>query len=388
MNKENSTNKEYLINLNISFILSTINYMDSKYLIIDPRPSECFKDLTFSGFKKRDIFNALLKSIESGKVENACFWITECLVSGYIIEVLERLIIFGSKVVHVNSPKLPSFLLNRYTTFIKSIDHLNQKDKKKFIHLRNTQSIRNSLFDIVTTLTTSSKNKRYDKYPKLKEDTDFSLEQIKKKMNATMQILPSHIIKFTDPAELRVIMNEFYFNLKNINGGYDNCIYWIIWLINWEKINKKKRLAFEIEERPIKGINKKLCRDLIWLIWSVIFDEANLRDDNIKLQIKNLFLLYKDNFTSGKRNSRLPLVYHAVGYLTLPIKFDIPIRLNYDIFIQTQCNINKMFQDKKNFEVKEYIEPEKPTKRLIGIEKEIALSKLDHIAEIDQLLMG
>ena len=29
-------------------------------------------------------------------------------------------------------------------------------------------------------------------------------------MNATMQTLPSHIIKFTDPEELRIIMNEFF----------------------------------------------------------------------------------------------------------------------------------------------------------------------------------
>ena len=57
--------------------------------------------------------------------------------------------------------------------------------------------------------------------------------------------------------------------------GYDNCIYWILWLVQWEKINKKKKICFEIEERPIKNILKKYCRDLIWLVWSVIFEEAN-----------------------------------------------------------------------------------------------------------------
>ena len=45
--------------------------MNQKYLIIDPRPSECFKDKTFSDFKKLDVFKALYKSIEIGKVENA-----------------------------------------------------------------------------------------------------------------------------------------------------------------------------------------------------------------------------------------------------------------------------------------------------------------------------
>ena len=67
--------------------------MKQKYLITDPRPLESFKDKTFSDFKKLDVFKALYKSIETGKVENSCHWITECIISGYGIEVMEKLII-------------------------------------------------------------------------------------------------------------------------------------------------------------------------------------------------------------------------------------------------------------------------------------------------------
>ena len=123
--------------------------------------------------------------------------------------------------------------------------------------------------------------------------------------------------------------------------------YWVAWLIQWEKINKKNKRNFQIEERPIKGLKQELCRNLIWLIWSVIFEEAKLRDDNIKKQIHSLFMLYKFNFTSSKRNTRLPYVYNAIGYLTLPIKFNTKIRNEEDIFLKTQCNINKLFQSKK-----------------------------------------
>ena len=38
--------------------------MDSEYIIIDPRPLEAFKDKTFSGFKKRDIFNSLFNQFD------------------------------------------------------------------------------------------------------------------------------------------------------------------------------------------------------------------------------------------------------------------------------------------------------------------------------------
>ena len=362
--------------------------MDSKYIIIDPRPLEAFKDKTFSGFKKRDILNAVLKSIENGKIENTCFWITECIVSGYTLELLDKLIIISSKLIHINNPKLPSYLWNRYLSFYNSIDHINQKQKKQYIHLRNTQSVRNCFFDIGVTLALSPKTKRYDKYPKPKEDTDYSFSTIRSRLNATMQLLPSHIIKFTDPEELRIIMNEFFFHLKNNLGGYENASYWIAWLIQWEKINKKKKLAFEIEERPIKGLKKNLCKDIIWLVWSVIFEEANIRNNNIKKEIQSLFLLFKSNFSSGKRNSRLPIVYHAVGYLTLPLQLNVSIRTNHNIFIQTQCNVNKMFESKKKNEIKEYKEPPKPVKKIVGTEKEISNSKLNRIQEIDEIFFN
>ena len=355
--------------------------MNEDYLIVDARPLEAFKDKTFSEFKKRDVYNTLFKSIETGKIENACFWVTECIISGYTLDILDKLIIFGSKIVHINNPKLPQFLWNKYSSFSNSIDHISKKQRKQFIHLRNTQSVRNCLHDIVVTLTLASKTKRYDKYPKVKEENDFTFNSIQSKMNATMQVLPSHIIKFTDPEELRIIMNEFYFNLKNKLGGYEKASYWISWLIQWEKINKKKKINYEIEERPIKGLKKNLCRDVVWLIWSVIFEEANLREIEIKEQIRPLFLLFKHNFSAGKRNARLPLVYHAIGYLTLPIKFSIPIRSSLDIFIQTQCNVNKMYQSKKKNEVREYSEAPKITKK-IGIEKEITNSQLSKIQEM------
>ena len=44
---------------------------------------------------------------------------------------------------------------------------------------------------------------------------------------------------------------------------------------------------------------------------------------------------------------KIPLLYHAIGYLTHCIEFIIPIRLNKQIFIQTQCNLNIMFKMKK-----------------------------------------
>jgi len=360
--------------------------MNEEYIIIDARPLNEFKDSTFSGFKKRDVINTLYKNIELGKVEESCYWITECIISGYTIEIYDKLVQLSSKIIHINSPNLPEFIWRRYKTFHNSINHIGKREKDKYIHLRNTESVRNNLIDLIVTMTISPKTKRYDKYPKIDESKDFQFVMIKEKLNATMNLLPSHIIKFTDPEELRIIMNEIFFNLKNQLGGYDRCIYWVLWLIKWEKKNKKDKKKYEIEERTISGVHKKYCKDIIWLVWNIILEETLLRDDNIKKQIQSLYNLFRYEYTGGKRNSRLPIIYHSIGYLTLPINFKVEIRKNKNTFIQTQCNINMMFKGKKIKEQKKYTAPPQKNKKIIGINKEISNDKMNIIQQMDELL--
>lgn len=358
--------------------------MNPEYLITDPRPSECFKDKTFAGFKKSEVFKALFKSIDSSKVEDACYWLTECIVSGYASELSEKLPIHGSKIVHINNPSLPEFLWRRHLTFHSGINHISRKEKDKLIHIRNNQEIRNNLFDIVVTLATSPKTKRYDKLPKVDPKTDFEFTVIQRKMNATMQLLPSDTIRFTDPEEFRIIMNEIFFNLKNANGGYEKVCYWIGWLLQWEKRNKSQKRKFEIETRSVPNINPKNGKDMIWLVWEVVFEETKLRDDMLKRQIQSLFNLFTYNFTAGKRNNRLAYLYYATGLLTLPIKL-VPLRANHDIFVQTQCNINPLFKGKKSHEVQSYIAPPEKPKKAKGLEKEIIESRMRELQDIDML---
>ena len=71
--------------------------------------------------------------------------------------------------------------------------------------------------------------------------------------------------------------------------------------------------------------------------------------------------------------------------MSLPIKFNIPIRKDQNIFIQTQCNVNLMFKSKKNNEVKNYISPPEKVKKPKGAEQEIALSKFNSLLDVDEL---
>ncbi len=359
--------------------------MDAQYLITDPRPTQCFKDKTFSGFKKTDVQKALFKSIDEGQIEDACFWVTECVVSGYAPDMMDKLCAYASKVIHINNPLLPQYLWRRYYTFRKSIDHIGRKEKEQLIHIRNTQSVRNVLTDVVVIMCTSPKTQRYDKLSKVNPKTEFKFQSVQDNFSATMQLLPQATIRFTDPEELRVIMNEVLFHLKNTHGGYTQVCYWIQWLLQWEKREKTLKRKFEIETREINGVQSKYGKDMIWLVWEVVFIEANTRDDLIKYQIRSLFRLFTYDYTSGKRTSRLPYLYHCVGYLSLPLNLRIPLRTDLNIFAKTQLGVNLEYKKRKVHEVKTYTPPPKPQKKPTGELKEIIQSRIQQFQQLQEI---
>ena len=90
--------------------------MDERYSIDDKRSMEQLKEKTFSGYKKTDVMNQVFKSIDLKKIEESCFWASECLVSGYMIPLFEKLINYGGK-ISINNPKLPSFLDTKNVIF-------------------------------------------------------------------------------------------------------------------------------------------------------------------------------------------------------------------------------------------------------------------------------
>ncbi len=363
--------------------------MNEIYRINDLRELDHFKTKTFSGFKKTDVMNTIFKSIESKKIESACHWMTECIISGYSLQLWEKLILFGSKIIHINNPQLPLYLYKKNKIFNNQLKHLNlKKNKNDILLLRNSQMIRNLFSDIITTLSTSSKTKRYDKYPKINEDTDFNFYDIQKRLCAEMNILPDGIIQFNDPNELKIIVNEIFTLLKNQQFGYERSCYWILWLVKWETLHKKKKLPYTIEYRDIPNIPKKYQNNFIWIIWEIILKEVQLRKDkNIEKQIKCLYELFKYNYTNGKRTSKLPLIFNSIGYLTHKINFNTPIRNDYHIFIQVQCNVNKLFADKKLHEINNdhLIEKIKKKPKKQKINKEILNDKITLFNDIDNI---
>ena len=331
--------------------------MDPQYKINDSRFLNDFKDKTFSGYKKSEVISILFKNIDKNKVENSCNWIAECILSGYTLLIWDKILVYAFKTIHINNPKLVFYLLNKTEILYNQFKRLNVKNKDIILILRNSQMIRNLFFDVITTICSSSKTKKYDKVIKIVNE-DFDFNNMSSRLSATMNMLPDHIIHFNDPEELKIIINEFFFNLKNPLVGYEKCCYWVQWLVKWDDLHKKKKTPWQVDARDVPLKNNLKC-DVIWVIWESIFEEIKCRKQNEAKeincsckQIESLYKLFLHNYSSGKRSSRLPYVYLAIGYLTLKVNYNISVRNNIEVFIQSQGNVNKMFEAKKINEIK------------------------------------
>ena len=364
--------------------------MDDEYTIIDNRG--CFKKTTFSGYKKLDVYMVLNKSMETKKVENTNNWITECICSLYIEELWNNLLLFAFKIININNPSLPLFLYNKNMIFYNIYNNLNLKDLFVSNNLRNNQIIRNLFTSVSTILTISSKNKRYDKYPKFK-DVDFNFEIIQKRLTVNTHLLPNDLIHFDEPEELKVIMNEIYYHLKNKIGGYEKSLYWILWIIEWEKRNIKAKNEWKIDYRKV-NVKEKFKNDLMWIIWDVIMLEANNRSQFIKRQIKALYELYIFQFTSRKKNKRIAYIVQSICYLTHNIDESIKLVNNPIVLIQVQCGNNLMYKSKKIHEQNNIIKdkisklqlkPKSQAKAEKKMNEEKIKSKIDLFNDLDVL---
>jgi len=313
------------------------------YKINDYRTIEFFKDKTFSGYMKSEVVQKLNKCLLNDLIEESCFWSIELIISGYIEKVIEKILGIYNKYVHVNNPKLSEYFFNKYEILLKIIK--NDYYKLNQLNIRNNQIIRNYISELISIICLSKKDKPL-KLVSIKPE-EFNINHIKDNFKANNNLL-SDIIKDGDPGEVRIILNEFYYSL--INKNYKECIYWLSWMVEWSKINIKKNKRYNIGFRQIKGIDKLLCYNVIWIFWEVILKYTYKRDnDVITSQIMSMYRFFKYDFKSGYLARRIMYIIHAIKYLTTSFSLEQKIINNYGTFIQACGNINYIYKDlKKN----------------------------------------
>ena len=326
-----------------------------EYQITDTRDTKELAKISFSGYQIKDVVQALSKSMINCKIEEAVNWSVELLLSGQTEKYWEKIFSIALKNINTNNPKLPLFLFNRYSRFVslklKYSGSAKSTNVAGFLSLRNSQIIRNMICEVCVTICNSTKLKPIS-LPKIK-DADFNSEFIKTKIVANNSNIVNDKLKYGDPEELRIPLNEFNFCIKT--RKWELSVYWLAWIIEWERRNTKRDKFYICGFRKIDGIEEKLCTDVIWIIWEILIKEVGyLKDDKASTQVFSLYKLYKFDFKPAKKSKRIFFILYAIKYFTEIYSFKQEIIPNYYQLIQACSNINIMFYDKKKYEVNKH----------------------------------
>ena len=335
----------------INSIDLTIPTLSDTCKITDSRTLKDFKNQTFGGYNISRVSLALEKAIVEDKIEPALHWALQLFLSGIITSLWTKLLSLASKSINIYNPKLPEFLYNKNQQW-ESIVNNPKYSKENILILRNHPTVRLLLAEMISVLVLSRKHKLYT-LPKIKKD-EFIIDTFKSKLEAKNNKLIETIIQDGDPSEIRIAINEMAYHIYNKNSN--KTLYWLSWVIEWEKINSKKYGKYECAIRTIKGVDSKYFKDVVWLIWDVIHKISSLKcsyttTSEWNKQIQNLWGLYINNFTPSSRIRKQNYIVWSILYITETIDYVIPLIDRPELLFQNLLGFDKIIVSLKSQQV-------------------------------------
>jgi hypothetical protein len=329
--------------LNIPLINDVIQIIDSRIL-------KDFKDQTFGGYKLVQASNALDKAIMEDKIEPALHWTLQLFFSGIVNPLWSKLISIACKSINIYNPKLPEFLYNKTLQWQQLVDNA-KFTKDNILFLRNHPSVRLLLSEMVSVLCLSRKRK-INQLPRIKKE-EFIIDNFKSKLEAKDNRLIENILIDGDPSEIKIAINEMAHHIHN--GNSNKALYWLNWIIEWEKINSKKYGKYECGMRTIEGIDGKYFKDVVWLIWSTILKLRQIKFSITGIDIGNQIIclqkLYVNKFTPASRSKKQNFIIWAILYMTETIDNATPLIDRPETLFQSLLGFDKVVASLKSQEV-------------------------------------
>ena len=348
----NSIPKNELQLNNNNAALSNIPSISDTIMISDNRLLKDFKDQVFGGYKLSQASQALDKAIIENKLEPALHWSIQLLLSGIVSPLWNKLICVASKNINICNPKLPEFLYNKTKQWHMIVDN-PKYSKDNILQLRNNSQLRLLLAEMVSIITLSKKRK-LSQLPRIKKE-EFLIDRFKSQLDAKDNKFIETITVDGDPSEIKIAINELAYNLFHSN--LTKALYWLSWIMEWEKINSKKYGKYECGYRVIECVDVKYYKDVAWFIWSVILYVRKLKfavlNTDINRQCDALWNMYIDKFTSASRMKKQCLIIWTMSYITdsNTIDMSVPIIDKPNLLFQSLLGFDKIIMSLKSQEI-------------------------------------
>ena len=287
-------------------------FVPLEYRITDTAKNRTAKDMrveSYHGFKRKDLLKFLESQIKNQNLENANYWCAECVMSGYAVEVYERLLDTYCHIINIKNPQLLLSLwdeYDRYTMLVNSYDDL--------LDTRNDQEIRNILCSHVSVLCLSNQFTM----PKLVKVSPMDLNVLPRLRTnyANYMDLMTGIIQAGDAKELIVPLNEIVNHLRTPRpNSFDQVIYWLSWIVSWEQEYIKRYDLGACAERVSEKVEKVYYKDVAWILWEIVKNECEWRMTrsrevvipNLREIVDKSYRFYVYYYSRKNRYKKLPL---------------------------------------------------------------------------------
>jgi hypothetical protein len=211
--------------------------------------------------------------------------------------------------------------------------------------------VRLLLAEMLTIISTSKKRK-LNPLPRIKKE-EFIIDNFKSKLVSKDSSLVEGIFQDGDPAEIRIAASEMAFHIYN--GNLAKGLYWLNWILEWEKINTKKYGKYECASRITTDVDGKYYKDVVWLIWAVLHRLRTLKftitGGSSNIQIEYLWKMYCFRMTPATRARKLPLIIWSILYMIENVDMTIPLVEKPTILFQSLLGMDKIITTLKSQEV-------------------------------------
>ena len=294
-------------------------FLDKQYRI-SYNIEELPKKLTVLDNSKSKSLALLGKHLNQKNTQGAINISVELVFSGYFEPVIKKIIDIYIKNINLAQPRGILYISDFYKYYNNRYDKSDKRKKK--IEIINDQKIKNFISNLIT-LICGSNQRDLLKLVKI-SNKDFNLN--KKKTSMVSKNL-SLVTKYLHPADNKNIiipLSEIItlLTVHYIKGREQKIVYWISWLLEYEKIFHNGNL--DIGYRDVVGVENKYTKDFLWIIWKMLKDSIKSLDT--KKYISSLEYIYKHNFTPASRKKRTTLLIFAIliyinpmPRLTMPI---------------------------------------------------------------------
>ena len=304
--------------------------------IVDTRTN--FIHTTFSKFRRSHVLKELEIAIYHQRKEEAFFWTGELLCSGFILDLWNVYIRILCIYIHIHNPKLSLYVYKKFTEF-KTLAEKVAHD----LELRNSQEARTLFFSVTLVLCECKKDTILSNMK-----FAFVFNEIFNNLKAPDMTYVQPFFKPSDPKEFYIPLNELMYNLKDTKKKTDS-FYWIEWIIGYDNyLTKQKKPVYCVKR---EFMSTKILNP-IWMVWELFLSFG--KDTFLNKIIKSLLELFSIRYTVACNKKRVHILNLCVMLLiTDRLDMETKIMENTSIFNHMQDNIDLIFKQLKNGEVRE-----------------------------------